>query len=322
MDRATRLSSKMLGSILTVAILATIPSVGVVHATVLDSSSSLDQPVQTEPFGRSLLIEEITATWCPTCAELDPYLMGVADSHGSRIAMVAYHPSDGVDAFQPPASQHRIDRLGMMHPDIGSTPTFLVEGMNPRIGSESWVDVQRDILDIEIQRQSTTTLQFEVVRSGSSILAKVVSFNSPETNLSDTQLTFLVAEHDKELPSGSLNPGGGTRDRVVVATAECSLANSTITKELGLRSANVSSSCQDGFEIEFDAIEEFSLILVHEYTVEAIEAGHRLGTLGAVEFAYRPRNVDSSGSAGYLILPLMIAAGIVAILPPKKKSKD
>lgn len=301
--------------------LLTLQSFGAVQASVFDSSQSIDNPVQSSLFGRSLLVEEITATWCPSCAELDPYLMGVADSHGSRIAMVAYHPSDGEDAFQPAASQHRIERLGLVHQDIGSTPTFLVEGKNPRIGPESWSDVQRDILDLEIQRQETSLLQFEIVQNGSIIEAKILSFTSSLENLSDTQLTFLVVEHGKSIPSGEVNPGGGSRDRVVIATAECSIHNSSVVTELGLISSHVVDSCGNGFEIAFEHMEEFSIILLHEYSSHFIESDVHLGTLGVVEFAYRARDVDQSWSASYLIVPVMIGAGILAILP-KKKVKD
>ena len=84
-------------------------------AVVIDPSNGLDEAEITEKMGRTLLIEEVTTTWCPTCADIDPYLKGVADAHGSRIAMVAYHPTDGEDAFQPEAAQHGIERLGIKH---------------------------------------------------------------------------------------------------------------------------------------------------------------------------------------------------------------
>ena len=37
--------------------------------------------------GHTILVEEYTATWCPSCAEIDPDLGVVAEEHGSRIAM-------------------------------------------------------------------------------------------------------------------------------------------------------------------------------------------------------------------------------------------
>ena len=288
-------------------------------AVVIDPSNGLDEVEITEKMGRTLLIEEVTTTWCPTCADIDPYLKGVADAHGSRIAMVAYHPTDGEDAFQPEAAQHRIERLGIEHGNSLSSPTFFVEGMNPRTGIDAWSDVQRDILNAETGRQDTSTLQFEVVRNGTEITAKVLSFDSPEMNLSGTQLTFLVLEHDKEVPEDSINPGGKTRDRVLVATSECTIENSSIDVNIGLHEASVSQSCDVDFSITFEQMEQFSIILVHENTLEQIhDKDASLGTYGSVEFAYRTRE---SNEQSWPLLSGMIAlaftGGIWAILPRK-----
>ncbi len=128
------------------------------------ASGTADDEVQTYSVsgGRSILIEEYTATWCPSCAEIDPYLMDFANTHGPRVAMVAYHPTDDVDAFQPLAAQNRIDRLQITHPNIGSTPTFIVEAGPLRIGPDSWIDVNYDLLDEEVKRQSFTQLKLEI----------------------------------------------------------------------------------------------------------------------------------------------------------------
>lgn len=291
-----------------------------VQAKVLDPSDTLLKPIATEPSGRSLLIEEVTTTWCPTCAEIDPYLMGVADSHGSRIAMVAYHPSDGIDGFQPPAAQHRIHRLGIIHGDSIPSPTFFVEGKNPRSGTEAWVDVQRDILDLELTRQATSTLQFEVSRIGEEITARMLSFEPASTEMNTTQMTFLVIEHQKAVPEGVTNPGELHRDRVLVATAECQFNTSTIEVNIGLLGAESSQGCEQDFQISFTAKAEFSILLVHENTEDAI-ANHNasLGTYGAVEFAYRSRDVSESWSLTHFMLLLAAGAGIIAILPRKDK---
>ena len=52
------------------------------QALVVDPSTSLESGIETNLRGQSLLIEELTATWCTSCAEIDPYLVGVADAHG------------------------------------------------------------------------------------------------------------------------------------------------------------------------------------------------------------------------------------------------
>jgi len=289
-----------------------------VQAQVIDPSNTLLTPVATESMGRSLLVEEVTTTWCPTCAQIDPYLRGVADSHGSRITMVAYHPSDGEDAFQPPAAQHRIDRLGLLHGGAIPSPTFFVEGKNPRSGTEAWNDVQRDILDLELTRQETSLLQFEVFRTSEGITARVLSFTNMSVELNNTQLTFLVLEHQKTVPDGFVNPGEETRDRVVVATAECDFNTSTIPTQLGLIDVGVNQGCDIDFEISFEDMDEFSIVLLHESTVDAIvNSEASLGTYGAVEFAYRSRDIPDSWSLASVMLVVAAGAGLIAIWPRK-----
>lgn len=289
-----------------------------VQAQVIEPSNTLLTPVATESMGRSLLVEEVTTTWCPTCAQIDPYLRGVADSHGSRITMVAYHPSDGEDAFQPPAAQHRIDRLGLLHGGAIPSPTFFVEGKNPRSGTEAWNDVQRDILDLELTRQETSLLQFEVFRTSEGITARVLSFTNMSVELNNTQLTFLVLEHQKTVPDGFVNPGEETRDRVVVATAECDFNTSTIPTQLGLIDVGVNQGCDIDFEISFEDMDEFSIVLLHESTVDAIvNSEASLGTYGAVEFAYRSRDIPDSWSLASVMLVVAAGAGLIAIWPRK-----
>jgi len=295
-----------------------VSSSALVQAQVVDPSNTLLTPMETESMGRSLLVEEVTTTWCPSCAQIDPYLRGVADSHGSRIAMVAYHPSDGEDAFQPPAAQHRINRLGLLHGDAIPSPTFFVEGKNPRSGTEAWNDVQRDILDLELTRQDTTLLQFEVLRTADGITARVLSFGNMSVELENTQLTFLVLEHQKTVPDGFVNPGEPTRDRVLVATAECDMNTSTITTQLGLTSVNVDQGCMIDFEIMFNDMTEFSILLIHESTENAIlNSEASLGTYGAVEFAYRSRDIPESWSLANVLLLVAAGAGLIAIWPRK-----
>jgi len=301
-----------------VSLLLMVSSSALVQAQVVDPSNTLLTPMETESMGRSLLVEEVTTTWCPSCAQIDPYLRGVADSHGSRIAMVAYHPSDGEDAFQPPAAQHRINRLGLLHGDAIPSPTFFVEGKNPRSGTEAWNDVQRDILDLELTRQDTTLLQFEVLRTADGITARVLSFGNMSVELENTQLTFLVLEHQKTVPDGFVNPGEPTRDRVLVATAECDMNTSTITTQLGLASVNVNQGCMIDFEIMFNDMTEFSILLIHESTENAIlNSEASLGTYGAVEFAYRSRDIPESWSLANVLLLVAAGAGLIAIWPRK-----
>tara|TARA_B110001450_G_C17660122_1_gene496820 strand:+ start:2764 stop:3465 length:702 start_codon:yes stop_codon:yes gene_type:complete len=232
--------------------------------------------------------------------------------------MVAYHPSDGEDAFQPPAAQHRINRLGLHHGNAIPSPTFFVEGKNPRSGTEAWSDVQRDILDLELTRQDSTLLQFEVLRTAEGITARVLSIANMSAELENTQLTFLVLEHEKIVQAGVVNAGESTRDRVVVATAECDINTSTVTTQIGLLGVGVDKGCNIDFEITFEDMDEFSIILIHENTEDAIvNSEASLGTYGAVEFAYRSRDIPESWSFASMILIIAAGAGLIAIWPRK-----
>ena len=261
------------------------------HALVVDLNTTFDEPVSSGLGGRTLLVEEITATWCPTCADIDPELAQVADGHGSRIALLALHPTDGEDAFQPPASQHRIDRFRLSNPDFeGATPTFVVEGGEQRKGYDAWSEVQADILDTELARQQTTALEFEVVKTQTGYRASITQATLLETN--GTQLTFLVLQHQKSMPSGAFNPGGEHRDRVVVGLGECSVEHQNITTSIELK-ANVSGRCETGFSIEFQDMDSWSVLLIHEPAAETISIGDRVQTYGAVELAFRDRSTGS-----------------------------
>ena len=132
--------------------------------------------------GRTVLVEELSATWCASCAEIDPYLNQVADAHGSRISIVTYHPSDGEDAFQPVAAKHRIERMKLVNPQIGVTPTFVVESGPLRIGPDSWPDVQKDILKAETNRQEVSKLSFRITKDGDNYSASIANIELMQVN--------------------------------------------------------------------------------------------------------------------------------------------
>ena len=291
-----------------------------VQGKVVSLANDFTSPVSSGVGGRTVLVEEVTATWCPSCAEIDPELMMVADSHGSRIGLIALHPTGLAekDAFEPPASQHRIDRLRLSQPTLGnSTPTFLVEGGEPRIGYDAWTDVQRDILNTELARQRVSELAFEVQRTDSGYKASITHANLLTTT--DTQLTFLVLEHKKPMPSGAINPGEDIRDRVLVGLAECNVASTNVTTTIGLLKATASTTCTDSFSIEFESMSSWSVFLIHEPTAEVIEEGQQVSTYGAVELAHRDRASEDASTSfvGAVLVLASVALGMASLVRKK-----
>ena len=273
-------------------------------AIVIDAAEELEGTYEASG-GRTLLVEELSATWCTSCSEIDPYLMEVADSHGSRISIITYHPSDDVDAFQPEASQHRIERLKITHPEIGSTPSFIVDGGAIRVGPESWPDVQKDILTKEVNNPNPSDLKFEIKKVNGTIEASVKEFKSQGNGNNISQLTFILAEHSVKVPDGFDNPGEDTRDRVVTGVAECNLQNNTIGYYSGFSNAFANgNSCESGFTVSLDEdISQFSLVLVHERVIENLTTqDSSANTYGVVEFSYRDVELSDSWNNLMIIL--------------------
>tara|TARA_B110000467_G_scaffold152814_1_gene162531 strand:- start:8486 stop:9457 length:972 start_codon:yes stop_codon:yes gene_type:complete len=274
-------------------------------AMVIDASKNWDGPYEAIG-GRTLLVEELSATWCQSCSEIDPYLMEVADSHGSRISIITYHPSDDVDAFQPEASQYRIDRLKITHPEIGSTPSFVVDGGEIRVGPESWPDVQKDILTKEVNNPRPSKLKFNIQKVNDTIEASVSNFQNQGNGNNISQLTFILAQHSVTVPEGFDNPGQETRDRVVTGIAECNLQNNTIQYSNGFEDVKVlDNSCKSGFSVTLDKnLSEFSLLLIHERVMENLSVQDTSqNTYGVIEFSYR--DVEVEGSWNNLIVILV-----------------
>jgi len=284
---------------------------------VTSNSTTTESNTYSVSGGRSILIEEYTATWCPSCAEIEPYLMDFANTHGSRIAMVAYHPSDDLDAFQPLAAQNRINRLQITHPDLASTPTFIVEDGALRIGPDSWPDVNSDILDEEVKRQSYTHLRLDIQQDNDTwtASAKVIENDS----IVDGQLTIMIVQHQKIVPDGFDNPGENTRDRVLTAIAECEINSSTITSNVNLLSAQA-TTCIDDFTVTFSPENEiFSVLLIHEPTTSQLENGTG-GTFGVVEYKSNIVNTAQSSIDNSIIIFAFIFLGFALIFKMRRSN--
>jgi thiol-disulfide isomerase/thioredoxin len=236
-------------------------------------SENFDEPVIFS-FKRSILVEERTAVWCPSCAEIDPELAEVAQGHGSRVALIGLHPDDGDDPFGNPASESRMDRQNTMDDSLVSTPTFLVDGVKTAEGYEAWQDVQRAILRQENMRQSPPVNEMEIVSIDDVIR---LSLQTPD----DGQITIMLLEHEKLVPEQAINPGASSRDRVLIDLVNL-MPNGTIENTSAIMNVQVE---ENNISLTFIPPKSFSLVVIAEPTITEMEQGEDRTPLGVVEIA-------------------------------------
>ncbi len=111
--------------------------------------------------------------------------------------MISHHPSDGIDAYQPPASEHRLERLRLQHPGLNATPSFIVHNGAVREGVNSWPDVQSDILKEESSQRGYTELRVHAETNATAITVTVFP-PVQEAMSNDTQITILFVNITKK----------------------------------------------------------------------------------------------------------------------------
>ena len=228
---------------------------------------------------RTILVEERTAIWCPSCAEIDPELSMVSQSHGARTAIVGLHIGD---EFENEASLARIEYQMQTDDSEYGTPTFFVDGIKTAEGYDAWSDVQKRILSQESARQAPEDIAMELIGDD-------VEITPPDYG----QLTVMVLQHEKVVPVDADNPGEDTRDRVLVGMKIVdSMNNTTIYGNLQLP-------------------EYWSIILIHE----PIEGGE---PYGVVEVSNQIWEINEDDNL-FQILAACILLGALVVFTPVKK---
>ena len=233
--------------------------------------------------------------------------------------MISYHPSDDIDAFQPPASEHRLERLRLQHPNLAATPSFVVHNGLVREGVASWPDVQSDILKEESSQRGYTNLKVTAQTNDTEILVTVFPpFDEATDN--QTQISILFVQHNKQISDEFINPGTDSRDRVLVGLAEFPFVGNPVSIDTTIIAPFVVS-------YPIDSMDEWSVIVVHEYTNEALlnKTTEDSSPLGVAEISVKEPHREEAAEIP-IILPIIIfvcigALGIVSF-GNKKKVKE
>lgn len=251
---------------------------------VLCLSSSTSALVETNSeeymLQRTILVEERTAIWCPSCAEIDPELAIVAKSHGSRTAIVGIHVTD---EFENNASLARIEYHKQTDDTDYGTPTFFVDGVKTAEGYDAWSDVQNRILTQENNRMAPEEIALKLVGAD-------IEIPTPDYG----QITLMILEHEKQVPIDADNPGEETRDRVLI----------------GMRVVDSDGNYSDYGEL--DLPETWSIVMIHEPE----EGGAPYGVVEISNVEYD--SVKDSNL--FLILLVCSFVGVMLIFTPSKIS--
>ena len=259
---------------------------------------------------RGVLVEELTATWCEVCAEVDPYLTEVADRHGTRLVLVGLHDDDGRDGVSSAASAARVERWRTLHPDLGSTPSFIVEGEAPLVGRDAWTDVTRRLLAIEGSRDTATNVGMTLNRAEGTLNV------DGGVQADGRQTTLMLLQHDRTARDGSVEVSkGSVYERVLI---ELHVRNSTgawtSTCDGGCTVQPTSAST---FRVDLN-VERFSLVLVNEIADDALTQGANTLSDAVVEIAVRPSAVEAPNGQRWLLIAAFTAGGVSVMLIPRK----
>ena len=279
-------------------------------AIVYDTDTTFEESVSFN-LKRTILVEERTAVWCDICAEFDPLLKEVASKHGNRISIIGVHPFDEIDPFGNEASKQRMERHETFNENLGVTPTFLVDGRMISEGYDAWGDVQQAIFSQENKRENPDLYNFSLQKIAEEL---VLNMTFPEKGI----FSVILLEHNKDVPKGASNPGTSVRDRVLIDMITIH-ANQTIINGTEVMSTAIEG---DSLQIQFSAPPEFSVIIVHEPSIEEALNNRDFAPYGVVEISRLEEIPDENNITIFWISIITLGAGGIFIWAHPKNSES
>ena len=178
--------------------------------------------------GDAVLVEVYTATWCPSCAELDDILAVLRSEHDGRLAMMTLHPSDGVDVLSTLASSHRLDRLQANVAKLTGTPTIYMESDIASEGLVSGSQFSSTLFTFESNLRDRTEITLSARQSGDILSLDITATIDGDDDFANTQIAVMIGDDDPVVPDEDLATGSGPYDATLHSLFEVDISDDSI----------------------------------------------------------------------------------------------
>ncbi|MDP6011212.1 MAG: hypothetical protein QF707_05410 [Candidatus Poseidoniaceae archaeon] len=270
---------------------------------------------EEEDDGNVLLLEELTATWCVFCAQIDPQIVELQEVHAQRLITVTIHPPPG-DVSDPlfnEAMRLRYQYLGI---EATRTPSFWLNGDFYGEGVVDVGELSSQVMAEEARSTSNSKMSMSSLTDGDSV---TISLQVLETdgNRNDTRVTIMMVENIVELRKGLASNGQTIFNNVLLNSISIELDDEESEPELGGIGWTINKNIHspNGVEIELECNQTMDddvfFIAIHESINEST-------TFGVVDTMATAQGVDEESGLWVWAIVASFAFGIIIVIPNKK----
>ena len=265
--------------------------------------------------GNVLLLEELTATWCVFCAQIDPQIVELQEVHAQRLITVTIHPPPG-DVSDPlfnEAMRLRYQYLGI---EATRTPSFWLNGEFYGEGVVDVGELSSQVMTEEARSTSSSRMSMSSLSDGDSATISIQVLETDEAR-NGTRVTVMMVENIVELAKGVASNGQTTFNNVLLNSISIDLDDEDSEPELGGIGWTITKNIQspNGVEIELECNqtmdEDVFFIAIHESKNEST-------TFGVVDTMATVIDADENSDFWIWVVVSTLVLGIAIVIPSKK----
>ena len=271
--------------------------------------------ISEEDHGNVVLLEELTATWCEFCVQIDPQIVELQEVHSQRLISVTIHPppSEVSDPLFNEAMRLRYEHLGI---EATRTPSFWLNGEFYGEGVVDVGDLSRQVMTEEARSTSNSMISLSSSSQGENATISVQILES-ETDRNGTQVTIMMVEEVVELRKGVASNGMTTFNNVLLNSITLELDDANAQPELGGIGWSVNKNIQTPESVEIEV--ESNQILDDDIFFIAIHENKNDSTIfGVVDTMATIEEIDEKKTMWIWVVAATLLFGIAMVIPNRK----